>query len=155
LAGGLLVSEDAVLYPPTAARWLWSQGQSCGVTLMQRQVTATTPAGVNFSDGSSLNAGLTVVATGAWAPELASDLEIKKRKGHLAITDRYPGFIRHQLVELGYLKSAHSITSDSAAFNVQPRATGQILIGSSRQYGAEDNGIDRRMMQSMLARACE
>jgi len=23
-------------------------------------------------------------------------------KGHLAITDRYPGFVRHQLVELGY-----------------------------------------------------
>src|SRR5262249_14598118 len=93
LAGGLLVSEDAVLYPPTAARWLWSQGQICGVALMQRQVIATTPAGVDFSDGSSLSAGLTVIATGAWAPELALDLDVRKRKGHLAITDRYPGFV--------------------------------------------------------------
>ncbi|HWC15753.1 MAG TPA: FAD-dependent oxidoreductase [Terriglobales bacterium] len=154
LAGGLLVSEDAVLYPPTAAHWLWSRAQRCGVAALERKVIAIRGAAVDFSDGSSLNTGLTVIATGTWLPELDGDLEIKKRKGHLAITDRYPGFIRHQLVELGYLKSAHSITSDSVAFNVQPRATGQILIGSSRQYGAEDSDIDRSVMHSMLARAC-
>jgi glycine/D-amino acid oxidase-like deaminating enzyme len=102
-----------------------------------------------------VNSGITVIATGAWAPELDSNIEIKKRKGHLAITDRYPGFVRHQLVELGYLKSAHSVSSDSAAFNVQPRATGQVLIGSSRQYGAEDGAIDHQMIRAMLARACE
>jgi glycine/D-amino acid oxidase-like deaminating enzyme len=155
LAGGLLVSEDAVLYPPTAARWLWSRAQGCGARLIERRVGAVEATGIALSDGTSLTAGATVVATGAWATELDSDLEMKKRKGHLAITDRYPGFVRHQLVELGYLKSAHSLASDSVAFNVQPRATGQILIGSSRQYGAEDNDIDRRVIRSMLSRACE
>ena len=75
------------------------------------------------------------------------------RKGHLAITDRYAGFVHHQLVELGYLKSAHSISSDSVAFNVQPRRTGQILIGSSRQYGNEDSSIDQENLSSMLQRA--
>jgi glycine/D-amino acid oxidase-like deaminating enzyme len=118
-------------------------------------VGGITEAGFSLRDGSSFNTGITVVATGAWAPELDASLEIKKRKGHLAITDRYPGYVRHQLVELGYLKSAHSVTSDSAAFNVQPRATGQILIGSSRQYGAEHSDIDHQMIRAMLARACE
>jgi glycine/D-amino acid oxidase-like deaminating enzyme len=80
-------------------------------------------------------------------------VEVRKRKGHLLITDRYPGFLRHQLVELGYLKSAHSVTSDSVAFNVQPRITGQILIGSSRQYGAEDSTVDRAMVRAMIERA--
>lgn len=155
LAGGLLVPEDGVLYPPTAARWLWSQARSCGVTAIQGRVTAVSEVGFSLRDGTSFNPGITVVATGAWAPELDGSLEIKKRKGHLAITDRYPGYIRHQLVELGYLKSAHSVTIDSAAFNVQPRATGQILIGSSRQYGAEDGDIDHQMIRAMLARACE
>jgi glycine/D-amino acid oxidase-like deaminating enzyme len=78
---------------------------------------------------------------------------VKKRKGHLVITDRYPGFVTHQLVELGYLKSAHSIGADSVAFNVQPRSTGQVLIGSSRQYGNEDQAVDQHMLTAMLRRA--
>jgi len=78
---------------------------------------------------------------------------VKKRKGHLVITDRYPGFVHHQLVELGYLKSAHSIGTDSVAFNVQPRSTGQVLIGSSRQYGNEDSAVDQQMLTAMLQRA--
>ena len=41
-------------------------------------------------------------------PLLTPGLPIVPRKGHLVITDRYPGFCRHQLVELGYLKSAHT-----------------------------------------------
>jgi glycine/D-amino acid oxidase-like deaminating enzyme len=86
---------------------------------------------------------------------LTGAIEIKKRKGHLVITDRYPGFLRHQLVELGYLKSAHSVSSDSVAFNVQPRRTGQILIGSSRQYGAEHKGVDQEILRRMLQRAQE
>jgi D-hydroxyproline dehydrogenase subunit beta len=96
-----------------------------------------------------------VNATGAWAPELTGGIEIKRRKGHLVITDRYPGFLRHQLVELGYLKSAHSVSSDSVAFNVQPRRTGQILIGSSRQYGAEHKDVDHDILRRMLQRAQE
>ena len=84
-----------------------------------------------------------------------SGIEVRKRKGHLVITDRYPGWVRHQLVELGYLKSAHSISSDSAAFNVQPRKTGQLLIGSSRQFGAEHSAVDSHMLARMLDRALE
>ena len=86
---------------------------------------------------------------GNWFP----GLPIRKRKGHLVITDRYPGFVRHQLVELGYLKSAHSLTSDSVAFNVQPRRTGQVLIGSSRQYNAEDPAVDAQILTKMIERA--
>jgi glycine/D-amino acid oxidase-like deaminating enzyme len=94
-----------------------------------------------------------VNATGAWSRQFATDIPVKKRKGHLVITDRYPGLVRHQLVELGYLKSAHSIGTDSVAFNVQPRSTGQLLIGSSRQYGDEDPAVDQHMLTAMLKRA--
>jgi glycine/D-amino acid oxidase-like deaminating enzyme len=59
------------------------------------------------------------------------------------------------LIELGYLKSAHSTTADSVAFNAQPRRTGQVLIGSSRQFGAEDGAIETHMLRRMLKRAEE
>ena len=67
----------------------------------------------------------------SWSPtervstDLLPDLPIRPKKGHLAITDRYPGFVRHQLVEMGYIKNAHAADGDSVAFNVQPRPTGQ------------------------------
>jgi glycine/D-amino acid oxidase-like deaminating enzyme len=80
-------------------------------------------------------------------------LPVRPRKGHLIITDRYPGFVRHQLVELGYLKSAHAVTSDSVAFNMQPRKTGQMLLGSSRQFGATDDRVEVSIIDRMIRRA--
>jgi glycine/D-amino acid oxidase-like deaminating enzyme len=80
---------------------------------------------------------------------------VRKRKGHLVITDRYPGFVRHQIVELGYLKSAHSLNKDSVAFNIQPRQTGQMLIGSSRQFDEDDTTVDQAILDRMLKRGIE
>jgi glycine/D-amino acid oxidase-like deaminating enzyme len=154
MAGGLLVPEDVVLYPPCGARFLMERAQSRGATLrLGDTVVAIDEGRVRLGDGSEFTSGLVVNAGGAWATDLTPGIEIKKRKGHLVITDRYPGFLRHQLVELGYLKSAHSVASDSVAFNVQPRRTGQILIGSSRQYGAEHKDVDNDMVVRMLRRA--
>src|SRR6202012_3822279 len=99
-------------------------------------------------------AGPIVIATGSGI-RLCPWLTVQPRKGHLAITDRYPGVLRHQLVELGYLKSAHSLTEDSVAFNVQPLKTGQLLIGSSRQYGELAAEVDTRILRKMLQRAVE
>lgn len=156
LIGGLLVREDAVLYPPCAARFLVEFAQEHGAKLkIGATVTQIGQGYLRLGDGLEISAGIVVNATGAAAAELAPSVDIKKRKGHLVITDRYPGFLRHQLVELGYLKSAHSISSDSVAFNVQPRRTGQILIGSSRQYGAESDEVENDILTPMLRRAQE
>jgi D-hydroxyproline dehydrogenase subunit beta len=156
MAGGLLVPEDGVLYPPCAARFLIEKAQANGATVQLGSPVSEMGSGrVRRVDGSELSAGVIVNAAGAWAPELTRGISVKKRKGHLVITDRCPGFIQHQLVELGYLKSAHSVSSDSVAFNVQPRRTGQVLIGSSRQYGAEHKEVDHEILGRMLQRAQE
>jgi glycine/D-amino acid oxidase-like deaminating enzyme len=78
---------------------------------------------------------------------------LRYKKGHLLITDRYPNFIRHQLVELGYIKSAHASDGDSVAFNLQPRPTGQVFIGSSRQFDVTHKEIDTDILRKMLAQA--
>jgi glycine/D-amino acid oxidase-like deaminating enzyme len=156
LAGGLLVPSDSVIYPPCAARFLLERAKAVGAIIHEgKWVVSMTGRGVTLSDGTSLSAGLTVNATGTWAPGLTPGWEVRKRKGHLVITDRYPGFVRHQVVELGYLKSAHSSGADSVAFNAQPRPNGQVLLGSSRQYGAEGPEVEPAMLGRMIARALE
>jgi D-hydroxyproline dehydrogenase subunit beta len=154
LAGGLLVPEDSVVYPPAVALHCSMQLQSLGSEAIKgRTVRHLGNGEAVLDDGTRLRASKLVNAMGADAEVCTPDLPVKKRKGHLAITDRYPGFVRHQLVELGYLKSAHSISTDSVAFNVQPRQTGQILIGSSRQYGNDDPSVNQDILSAMLQRA--
>jgi D-hydroxyproline dehydrogenase subunit beta len=156
LAGGLFVPDDAVIYPPCAARFLIELAAAAGARVeIGRRVAEIENDGVRFEDGTRLAADAIVNAAGNAAARLTPGAPIRGRKGHLLITDRYAGFVKHQLVELGYLKSAHSVDGDSVAFNVQPRPTGQILIGSSRQYGNEGRGVDWIILAKMLKRACE
>jgi glycine/D-amino acid oxidase-like deaminating enzyme len=157
LVGALRVVDDGVIYPPCAARFLLEQAQQAGAELRTGVVVESLlpEGGVRLADGTRIAAGRSVSATGPWSPALTPGLPVRKRKGHLVITDRYPGFVHHQIVELGYLKSAHSMGRDSVAFNIQPRRTGQMLIGSSRQFDAEDSAVDQPILNRMLNRAIE
>ncbi|MEW6125716.1 MAG: FAD-dependent oxidoreductase [Acidobacteriota bacterium] len=156
LAGGLLVKNDSVIYPPCAAKYFIERAKDKNARLfIGKPVVQISNEQVQLNDGTRIAAKFIVNATGSWSPELTPGIEVKKRKGHLLITDRYPDFVRHQLVELGYLKSAHSLTAESVAFNAQPRKTGQILIGSSRQFGVEHSQVESAMLKRMLARAVE
>ena len=155
LAGGLLVPEDGVLYAPCAAKFFLERARSLGAQVDLGSTVIRLGNGQVSTATTEFSSGIVINAAGTWAPELTQGLNIKKRKGHLLITDRYPGFIKHQLVELGYLKSAHSTMADSVAFNLQPRRTGQILIGSSRQYGAEEKQVEHEILAAMLYRAQE
>jgi D-hydroxyproline dehydrogenase subunit beta len=155
LAGGLLMPEDAVVSPQLAAKFLLSQALVTGVTLIRGSVAALGSGRAVLSNGDELQAPILINAAGEWASALTPELPVARRKGHLAITDPYPGFLRYQVVELGYLKSAHVTTTDSVACNVQPRRNGQLLIGSSRQYGAEGREVEDEMLARIFARAAE
>lgn len=154
LAGGLLVPGDGVVYPPAAAGFYLAEARNLGAEVFLSRAVSASQGEVVLSNGTRLVAERIVLAVGAEC-ELLPSLPIQKRKGHLVITDRYPGFLRHQLVELGYLKSAHKVTEDSVAFNIQPRQTGQLLLGSSRQYGSEDREVDADVLRQMIERAKE
>ena len=156
LSGGLLVPGDSVIYAPCATAWLTQSAVDRGATLITGvEAVKFVDGGVQLSDGSVVPARLSVNAAGSRSPELTPGAPIRPRKGHLVITDRYPHFVRHQLVELGYLKSAHGIATDSVAFNVQPRSTGQVLVGSSRQFDQVHSAVDEPILQRMMRRALE
>lgn len=153
LAGGVLAPRDAILYPPGAALALLQRARARGARLREHvEVLAVGPNQVTTREGT-VGADVIVNAAGTGAARLTPGLPIVPRKGHLVITDRAPGFCRHQIVEMGYLKSAHQMTAESAAFNVQPRATGQVLIGSSRELVGWDASVNYGLVAAMLTRA--
>ena len=157
LAGALRVADDARLYPPkVVAAWL----QEARAEIIQGQVQDFGSTGeVILQDGRRLWGALTVLSAGLASQRWLPPGSLIPKKGHLAITQRYPGMIQHQLVELGYIKNAHLLDQDTVSFNVQPRPGGQILIGSSRQIGCSGEtmnpAVDLPLLRRMLSHACD
>ncbi|MEO8748133.1 MAG: FAD-dependent oxidoreductase [Rhodanobacter sp.] len=154
LGGGVLVSTESVVYPPGVARYLVDRARQQGAKLFQHRASLAADGGVALSDSTRLH-GPVLVATGSVLPELLPMLPLRLRKGHLVITDRYPGVIHHQLLELHYADSAHGDADASVAFNVQPRPTGQLLIGSSREFGQSGAEVSMPIVRRMLDRALQ
>lgn len=155
LIGALRIPDDLVIYPPCTTTWLLERARArleLGVP-----VAAVEASRVRLCDQRVLEADLVVLAAGeatlGLLPQALPSMTIKPRKGHLVITDRVPGMVQHQLVELGYLKSAHSHDGSSVAFNLQPRQNGQLLVGSSRQYDRHTDEVEPMMLRRMLERA--
>ena len=156
LSGGMLTPEDSVIYPPPACRFLVDRARARGARFYPGRPAQRLDRGsVQLADGSRVTARATVNAAGTGSPTLSPGVPIRPRKGQLAITDRYPGWVHHQLVETGYVERAMSDSTDSVAFNLQPRRSGQLLIGSSRQLGNDDPSINPEFMRTMLGRARE
>jgi len=154
LAGALHVPGDGIVYAPAVARWLLDSAGS-RVTCSRARVTTLDAGCVQLDDGSWRSANHVVLANGLGANALLGQPLLQPKKGQLVITDRYPSMIHHQLVELAYTRQAHARDGASVAFNVQPRPTGQILVGSSRQPDEEDMAIDDDLLARMLRRAMD
>ncbi|GHF28437.1 oxidase [Deinococcus metalli] len=150
LAGGLRVPGDAVVYAPVAAAFLLERS---GAAVIRDSVVELEDGEVRLGSGARVAADVVVVAGGIGSLSLLPELPLRQRKGHLLITERGGLDVTHQLVELGYLKSAHASDADSVAFNVQPRPTGQLLIGSSRQFDRPDAAPEWFLLRRMLDRA--
>lgn len=148
LAGALRVKDDRVVYPTNVVRYLLRNVE----VLSNTQVVYVSENEVKTASGSSYHAGKVVVSAGVLTKKLLG-LPLIPKKGHLLITERYPNFANHQIIELGYVKKAHSAKGDSCAFNIQPRKTGQMIIGSSREFCGFDKSINKKLLSEMLHRA--
>jgi len=158
LLGALLVPDDGIVYAPAAAVWLLDQAVRAGGTFVRGASAALIdPDGVVLRDNRRIDAPIVVNAAGTAAPSLMKglgpDLPIRPRKGHLILTKPSPGWCGREVIELGYLTSAHGQADESIAFNVQPRAEGRLLIGASRQYGSASDEIEPRIIEALMARA--
>lgn len=151
LAGGLLVPDDLSVYPTNCTNWFLRNVEMRTAV----KVVSIREGQVEDDRGNRYLADHIVLAAGGLSVQLLADLPISPRKGHLVITERAEGFCSHQIVELGYLRSAHQMQSESVAFNIQPRTTGQMLLGSSREFCGWDSSINRNIVRKMIERGIE
>ena len=155
LSGGLLVPQDAVLYAPCAAKFLLRRAAEFGAsTRLGCHAVSIGKGTVRLSDDTSLSVKFAINAAGPMLPAHTGNLH-QAAKGP---SGDYRSLSGHDSPPGGRARlSAHCtlVTTDSVAFNLQPRKTGQILIGSSRQYDVEHPEPDSIMVTRMLQRAFE
>jgi len=154
LAGGVRVFGDSVVYPPKLAHFMTQLLVKRGGNLiLGKHVAQLGDQRLVFADGSKLNADIIIVAAGLEVAKLLPEIAVFGRKGHLAITDRYPGRLSHQIVSMDYGQAAVSADALAVAANVQPRINGQWLIGSCRQDQQTDNSLDPKALGAVLQSA--
>ena len=113
--------------------------------------------------------GQVVVAAGVWSRAVARlaglDLPVWPLKGHVLVTEPLRGMLRHYLIEAAYEAGAASFAATAmtaagpaagaprVAAVLQPLPSGQILIGSSREF-ADDREVSRERLAQIARRAC-
>lgn len=154
--GGLYVRDDAVVNGAVATGFLLDRLRADGgEVLVHHRVAALTPSGVRTADGDLVRAPRVVNATGVSAAALSPGVPVQPRKGHLLYLRSGPGFVRHQLIETGYVRRAQDVGTDSVSFNAQPRPAGETRVGASRQLGVSSPDVDPGIVGAILARAEE
>ena len=157
LAGGLRIPHDGVVYAPKVTARLLSQTTEVESRFGTR-VTRVGDGLVTLEDGTEMKADAVVIASGIFLLDnLAGEedspwkqnLKILPREGHLAITARGTGILRHHVVEAGYQKGAHGVVEEAVACAILPRPTDQLCLGSSRRpgrAGAVDPGVLKKVI---------
>lgn len=150
LLGALQVFDDGIVYAPCVAEWFLRQYPDL-IEIEYKKVTHILDYKVCLEDGESHDAEFIIVANGIDVNNFFPELCIEPKKGHLAITDRYPEIqLNNTLVSLAYAANAHLTSGTTVACNIQPRPTGQIFLGSSRQFDTTDPTIDMNILAEVI-----
>lgn len=154
LVGATRVTRDGAVFPPSVAadlaRTLVHKG---GQTLFGETAIAVQDGALSLASGRRIQTEEIVIAAGVGVHHLLPDVLVFPRKGHLAITDRYAGRLSHQVVSMGYGQAAVGEDAPAVAANVQPRLTGQWLVGSCRQDGVTNTEVDPYVLAKVLRSA--
>ena len=113
--------------------------------------------GVATPDGP-LFAAVVVLACGAWSAALARTarlhLPVEPRKGQLVRLEHRPDFLRHKVIDGGYMAA---VESDDAGLQVstvmETTLDGHVLVGSSRERRGFDTDVDPSVTDALIAQA--
>jgi D-hydroxyproline dehydrogenase subunit beta len=166
LAGGVFFPDDAQVDARRATLALLATARRQGLTRHdQAEVTAIrllrTPAGQVsgvVTRTGEIAAERVVCAAGVWSNQVARlvglELPVRPRQGHVLVTAKAPGLIRHPLLEGGYVSTVQSAEEGlQAALVAELTASGALLLGSSRQFAGFDRTVSLAIVQAIAHRA--
>jgi D-hydroxyproline dehydrogenase subunit beta len=113
--------------------------------------------GVRTSAGL-VRAGSVVLAAGVWSAALAASaglaLPLEPRKGQLVRLERRPGFLRHKVIDGGYMAAVESPDAGLQVSTVmETTLDGHVLVGSSRERRGFDLDPDPAVTDALLTAA--
>jgi glycine/D-amino acid oxidase-like deaminating enzyme len=113
--------------------------------------------GIATRDGPLVAADV-VLAAGAWSAPLAASaglaLPVEPRKGQLVRLERRPDFLRHKVIDGGYMAAVESEDAGLQVSTVmETTLDGHVLVGSSRQRRGFDTAVDPSVSDTLIAQA--
>jgi D-hydroxyproline dehydrogenase subunit beta len=159
LAGASFFPADLQCAPRAIARALAGTlpRVHTGLEVQRVAIEGDRVTGLRTSDGL-LACDAAVIAAGPWSRALAEAagvaLPLEPRKGQLvrlAASTREERFIRHKVVEAGYLGSVASVDAGLQVTTVlETTWEGDVLVGSSRERRGFDLSVDDAVSDAML-----
>jgi D-hydroxyproline dehydrogenase subunit beta len=154
LPGALFVPGDIVVDAHESTRFLARRARALGAEIRTgTRVRAVRPDAVVLADGSEMRSDSIVVAAGWQVARILPQVPVRPRKGHIVLFAPAPGFIRHQLSEVGYVRGADAANPEVITFSLQPRTSGRHLLGATRQYVGDSAEVEPRIVEGLLARS--
>jgi glycine/D-amino acid oxidase-like deaminating enzyme len=163
LAGGAVFPDDAQVQPMLAVFAFAKAAKSHGAVFQPftsvesievangRVVSVQTSAG-------RIPTTVVVNAAGVWSKAVGEmvgvEVPVLPRKGHIVVTEPVATIVRRKMMEAGYTQTVESDSGGlSVAAVVESTASGNILLGSSREIVGIDRTVSQEVIRAIVARA--
>jgi len=163
IAGGIFFPEEIQVNPMLTTFALAKAAKARGAvirTFCRATGIELSPKGevvaVDTTEGRVFTR-LVINAAGVWSGEIGRmvglDIPVLPRKGHVIVTEPADGMIRHTVMEAGYTRTVmESGEGVAVAAVMEPTRSGNILLGSSREFAGFDRSVDPLLISAILSR---
>jgi len=164
IAGGAFFPEDAQVNSIIATLALAQAAKGNGAVIQ----TFTEVTGIELSPSKAVVAVNTtagriptkavVNAAGAWSGAIGKmvglDIPVIPRRGHIVVTEPVPSNAMNCkiILEAGYMQTLGAKSEVAIAANIQQTRSGNILLGSSRDFAGFDRSVNPDVIKAMVAR---